>query len=256
MNKSNVSRFFKGVQRTLTKHSPEILTGIGIAGMFTSTVLAVTATPKALRICEIVKKEKEEPKKLDYVKATWKCYIPAAVTGAVSTACLIGASSVNLKRNAALATAYQISQTAITEYRDKVIETVGEETEKVVREKVAEEKVKKTPAPSNEVIMVEGEDFYCLDTITGRYFRSTHNKIKDVEIRVNHRLLNEMYISLNEFYDELGLPRTRVGDELGWNIDKGKLEIYISSIIDEKGRPVLVLDYNVSPEYNYYKLTV
>lgn len=256
MNKSNVTHFFKGMQRTLTKHSPEILTGIGIAGMFTTTILAVKATPKALRICEIVKDEKEEPKKLDYVKATWKCYIPAAITGVVSTACLIGASSVNLKRNAALATAYQISQTAITEYRDKVIETVGEETEKVVREKVAEEKVKKTPAPSNEVIMVEGEDFYCLDTITGRYFRSTHNKIKDVEIRVNHRLLNEMYISLNEFYDELGLPRTRVGDELGWNIDKGKLEIYISSIVDEKGRPVLVLDYNVSPEYNYYKLTV
>ena len=28
------------------KHSPEILTGIGIAGMITTTVMAVKATPK------------------------------------------------------------------------------------------------------------------------------------------------------------------------------------------------------------------
>ena len=254
MNKPNMTHFFKGMQRTLTKHSPEILTGIGIAGMVTSTVLAVKATPKALRNCEIVKAEKEEPKKLDYVKATWKCYIPAAVTGVVSTACLIGASSVNLKRNAALATAYQISQTAITEYRDKVIETVGEETEKVVREKVAEEKVKKNPSPANEVIMVEGEDFYCLDTITGRYFRSTKHKIEDAVIDVNNRLWSEMYISLNEFYDMLGLPRTRMGDELGWTIEDGKIEAFVDSIVDEKGRPVLVLDYNVSPRYNFSKI--
>lgn len=254
MNKSNVTLFLKGVQRTITKHSPEILTGIGIAGMFTTTILAVKATPKALRICEIVKEEHEEPKKIDYIKATWKCYVPAAVTGVVSTACLIGASSVNLKRNAALATAYQISQTAITEYRDKVIETVGEETEKVVREKVAEEKVKKNPAPPNEVIMVEGEDFYCLDTITGRYFRSTKHKIEDAVIDVNNRLWSEMYISLNEFYDMLGLPRTRIGDEIGWTIEDGKVEAFVDSIIDDKGRPVLVLDYNVSPRYNFSKI--
>ena len=31
----------------LKKHSPEILTGIGIAGMISATVMAVRATPKA-----------------------------------------------------------------------------------------------------------------------------------------------------------------------------------------------------------------
>lgn len=254
MNKPNVTRFFKGVQRTLTKHSPEILTGVGIAGMFTTTVLAVKATPKALRICEIVREEKEEPTKLDYVKATWKCYIPAAVTGVASTACLIGASSVNLKRNAALATAYQISQTALTEYREKVIETVGEETEKVVREKVAEEKVKQNPIGENEVIMIGGEDFYCIDSITGRCFKSNENTIKRVQNDINQRLLNEMYISLNEFYDEIGLSHTRVGDELGWNIDDGMLEIFITAVKDERGRPCLVLDYNIAPKYDFSKL--
>lgn len=250
----NTTRFFKGLQRTLTKHSPEILTGVGIAGMITTTVLAVRATPKALRICETVREENEEPKKIDYVKATWKCYIPAAVTGVVSTACLIGASSVNLKRNAALATAFQISQTALTEYREKVIETVGEETEKVVREKVAEEKVRNNPIGDKEVIMIGGEDFYCIDSITGRCFKSNENTIKRVQNDINQRLLNEMYISLNEFYDEIGLSHTRVGDELGWNIDDGMLEIFITAVKDEKGRPCLVLDYNIAPKYDFSKL--
>lgn len=254
MNKSNVSNFFKGLQITVTKHSPEILTGIGIAGMVTSTVLAVKATPKALRICEIVKEEQEEPKKLDYVKATWKCYIPSAVTGVVSAACLIGASSVSLKRNAALATAYQISQTALSEYRDKVIETVGEETERVVREKVAEDKVKNNPAPKNEVIMIGTGDFYCLDSISGRYFQSNENKIKRVENIINNRLINEMYISLNEFYSEIGLPHTSVGDDIGWNIDNGMVEIFISTIKDDEGRPCLVLDYNIEPKYDFSRL--
>ena len=42
----NKTKYFIG------KHSPEILTGLGITGMLTSTVLAVTSTPKALRLIE------------------------------------------------------------------------------------------------------------------------------------------------------------------------------------------------------------
>lgn len=255
MNKSNVSNFFKGLQITVTKHSPEILTGIGIAGMVTSTVLAVKATPKALRICEIVKEEQEEPKKLDYVKATWKCYIPAAVTGAVSAACLIGASSVSLKRNAALATAYQISKTALSEYRDKVIETVGEETERVVREKVAQDKIDKNPIRENTLIVVGDGDYPCYDSISGRYFQSNVTKIMTAVNNVNYRLFSEMYISLNEFYDELGLPHSIIGDEIGWNINEGLLEVSLSDTThDANGRPCPVLDYNVAPKYDYSKL--
>ena len=46
----NLSTFSKSLRTSLVKHSPEILTGIGIAGMITSTILAVKATPKALTL--------------------------------------------------------------------------------------------------------------------------------------------------------------------------------------------------------------
>ena len=52
MNKQNVSGLVKNLRTAMEKHSPEILTGIGIAGMLTTTILAVKATPKAIRIIE------------------------------------------------------------------------------------------------------------------------------------------------------------------------------------------------------------
>ena len=60
MDKSTVARLIKSAQTTLSKHSPEILTGIGIAGMVTTVVLAVKATPKALQLIEEKKRLKKE----------------------------------------------------------------------------------------------------------------------------------------------------------------------------------------------------
>ena len=131
MPKSNISTIVRGAQLWMTKHSPEILTGFGIAGMITATVLAVGATPKALKLIERKKKElglssEEKLTPVETVKAVWKPYVPAVVTTTVSAACLVGANSVNARRNAALAAAYHLSETALSEYREQVIETIGE----------------------------------------------------------------------------------------------------------------------------------
>lgn len=105
MPKQSLASIAKSVRTAMKKHSPEILTGIGIAGMITTTVMAVKATPKALILLEEKKDELDtdrlEPK--DIIKTAWPCYIPAAVVGSISVFCLIGASSTNLRRNAALA---------------------------------------------------------------------------------------------------------------------------------------------------------
>ena len=52
MSKPNISTIMKGAQVWMSKHSPEILTGLGIAGMITTTILAVRATPKAIKKIE------------------------------------------------------------------------------------------------------------------------------------------------------------------------------------------------------------
>ena len=258
MDKTNLATIAKEIRKFASKRSPEILTGIGIAGMITTTILAVRATPKALKLIEEQKEEEsvDELSSFEVVKVAWKPYIPAMVTCIASTACLIGASSVNTKRNAALATAYKLSETALSEYRDKVVETIGEKKERIVRDKVAEERVKKNPVSKNEVIVTGNGKTLCFDPISGRYFMCSIETIKKAENTLNKQMLHDIsgYVSLNEFYDELGLDHTSVGNDLGWNTNQ-LIDIDFSSQLNDNGEPSVVLDYLVAPQCDYYNFS-
>ena len=271
MGKFNARHVIKNIQLAVSKHSPEILTGIGIAGMITTTVLAVRATPKALELLKEAKVEKTNAQiqdgvpeedvegltPVEVVKTAWKPYIPAAVTCVFSTACLIGASSVNAKRNAALATAYKLSETALSEYREKVVETVGERKEKTIREKIDKDRLEKAPTVNREIIITGSGTTQCFDPLSGRYFESSIEEIKKAENNLNKRMLHDIfgYVSLNEFYDELGLDHVPTGDDLGWRVDKGLIDIDFSTHLADNGKATVVIDYLVAPKYGYDKLT-
>ena len=256
MNKSKLTGALNGIKRFASKNGPGILTGIGIAGMITTTVLAVNATPKALKLIEDKKKEEKVDKltPVETVKACWKPYIPAVVTGVGSVACLIGATSVNAKRNAALATAYKLSETALSEYKDKVVEVIGDEKEKEVREKLSEDRIKSHPVNSETIKTGNGDDLF-FDPLTGRYFESAIEDINRAVNKLNKEMIHDMfgYCSLNEFYSEIGLDMTELGEDLGWNLDAGMIEIDFHSKVTEKGKPCIVLYYVDAPVYNYSK---
>lgn len=253
MNKKTIPTALRNLQNAAKKHSPEILTGIGIAGMITTTIMAVRATPKALILIDEketeLETEKLPPKEL--ILTTWKCYIPATAIGTISVLCLIGASSVNLRRRAALATAYTLSESALKEYQEKVVETIGEKKEQSIRDEVAKDRIDKKPASNCEVFITEKGNTLCFDAVSGRYFKSDIDKIKKAENELNRRMRDEMYISLNEFYYEIGLDGISIGDELGWNIDNGYIELQFSSQLADDGTPCLVLGYLVEPRYDY-----
>lgn len=253
MNTNNVAQFLKSVQSVASKHSPEILTGFGIAGMITTTVLAVRSTPKALKYLEDAKYEKgEELTVPEKVKVCWKCYIPAVVTGTASVACLVGASSVSLRRNAALATAYKLSETALTEYREQVVETIGEKKEQTVREKVSQKKLDDHPVTKSEVIITGNGSCLCLDPLSKRYFESDRDRIAKAENELNNRMLHDICgsASLNEFYDEIGLDYTDIGDDLGWNTDH-LIKLDITPGLADDGRPCLVIGHYNPPKWGY-----
>lgn len=252
MNAPNLAQITKNVKMSFGKRVPEILTGFGIAGMITATVLAVKATPKAVLLLkeqEVTLKRK--PTKIETIKTAGPCYISAAVTGALSIACLIGANSVNLKRNTALAAAYTLSESTLKEYQDKVIEAVGEHKEKTIHDAVAKSKIEKNPVGSNEVVITGKGETLCYDTLSGRYFKSDIEKIRKAENNLNRQMRDDTYITLNEFYAEIGLPSIQIGDELGWNIDRGYLDLGFSSQLAEDGTPCLVIEYRIEPRYNY-----
>lgn len=258
MNKQDVTKFINTAKGAVSKRSPEILTGLGIAGMITTTVLAVKATPKALRLIEDAEYDKDAKlTKVEVVKVAWKPYISAAVTGVVSTACLIGASSVNVRRNAALATAYQLASTTLADYKEQVVETIGEKKEKTIREKVAQKTVEKHPEVTKEVIVTGSGDVLFVEPVSMRSFTSDIETVRKIINDLNYRMVvgMEEYISLSEFYSEIGLPRTSVSDELGWNIGKdGQIECQFHACMATEGKPAIMMDYQVAPRRGYMDL--
>ena len=257
---------FTDLGKAARKHSPEILTGIGIAGMLSTTVLAVRATPKALMLIEEKKREKKfavikdggDPAltKLEIVKTAWKPYIPAAVTGAASVACLVGASSVNARRNAALAAAYALSESTLADYKEKVVETIGEKKAQEVKDAIAKDKIENDPVTRKEIIATDKGETLCYDALSGRYFKSDIEYIRRAVNNLNERLLFDTHISLNEYYDEIGLEEIfPMGENLGWTVDpdsanKGLIELDFSSQLAE-GTPCLVVGFSNAPRYDY-----
>ena len=259
--KNKFNKFLKATKKWGSKHTPDILVACGIASTVTSTVLAVKATPKALMLIEEAKLEKrkndedtDQLSKVEVIKAAWKPYIPAVLSGIAGVACILTAHSVNLKRNAVVATAYKLTETAFNEYKDAVVEEIGEKKERIVKEKVVEKKMQKHPVDNKEVIITDNGKTLFFDSISSRYFESDMNTIRKTVLDLNYKIMNEEYLSLNEFYYELGLEPTAVGDQLGWNSAYGGLEINYTSKIAANDRPCIVLDYEIAPRYDYSKL--
>lgn len=256
MNTQKLTTFVNSTKATLSKHRPAILMGVGITGMFTTTVLAVRATPKAMALIEEERCTKDVDKLtvVDTVKACWKCYIPATAIAIASTACLVGSHTESTRRATALATAYKISETALNEYKDAVIETIGEKKEKAVREKMTENTLKKNPVDEEFVHSTGYGNTLCHDAVFGSYFRSSRAAIERAIVEINRRIVSgDMYASLNDFYDELNIPHIDIGDLIGWNLDDGEIKINDDYGGSCTGEPTLVIRYNVNPKYDFYR---
>lgn len=261
MNGINLKKACNDAVRMLRRKSPEILTGIGIGCMLTSTGLAVRATPEAMRRIEAKKKEEKHSRltAAQTIRAAWTCYIPSGLAGAAGVACIIGANTISGRRNAALTAAASIAETSLREYRSKAIELIGEEKEASIREAVDRERIENNPPPerNREYPVVEGEagQTLCYDSMFGRYFHSDVETLKRVENKLNRQMatMSEPYISLNEFYGEIGLPAVDIGEELGWNVDNGMIDLYFTSQLVNGKTPCLVVSHAVPPRYDYNK---
>ena len=266
MDKQNVTRLFKAFKSGVSKRSPEILTGIGIAGMITTTVLAVKATPKALRSIEEAEREKynklnddggfstgrEALTVVETVKVAWKPYIPALITCTASVGCLIGGNRVSARRNAALAAAYQLSTTALNEFKEKAVEVVGEEKAKEIRDKVVEDKKEKVANSGVTYIISNDDDILMYEPLSNQEFKSTTNKVEKAVNTLNRRMItgSEEAISLNEFLIELGLKQAAMGDDLGWS-PSFPIDLAFDADLNEQDKPRLYISYITPPFYDY-----
>lgn len=244
----------KSVKTFVCKHTPEILTGIGIGGMVTSTVLAVKATPKAMELIrkeETSKRDKLTPKEI--VLATWKEYLPSVSLGVGGAICIISGCKISTKRGAALATAYAVSERTLRTYKDKVIETIGERKEKDIREKVSQDNINNNPPQNGSIVITQRGNTLIKDEYSGRYFRSDLDSIKKASNELNREMLTDDYISLNQWYSAIGLDGIKSGDDIGWNISSGLIELDFGTCLvgDE---PCITMEYSRVPAPSYNKM--
>lgn len=247
--------------RLAKKNLPTILTIVGVVSTVGAVVAAIRATPEATRLISEAKREKiEDPcstdisevelTKREIVKVVWKCYIPTATAVCMSAGCMIYANSINLKRNAALATLCTATDMAYREYRNKVSETLGEAADKTVRDAIAKDKLDKHPLSEAKVSTKLG-DTKCFETWSGRYFDHDVEKIKHAINEFNRRVIIDGFASLNDFYYDIGLDNVKNGDDIGWKPDTGLLEIAWSAQLTDDGQPCVVLDFVTIPKPDY-----
>lgn len=255
---ANFATIMKTFGRFVSNNSPKILTGMAVAGVISTTVLAVKATPEAIEQIDQAKLRKHDASEdeaftpMDMVKAAWACYIPAAAVGTVTIACVIGGSTISSKRNAALMSLYSITETGFREYQEKVISSIGSQKEQKIRDEVAKDRIERDPVTSREVIVIAGGgDVLCYDSISGRYFQSDVESIRRAVNDVNEKIINESYASQNDFYRLLGLPSTQYNDEIGWSTDN-MLNVDFTTVMSDDNRPCISINYRSYPLRGYY----
>jgi len=235
----------------VVREAPTILTVFGVTGLVTTTIFAIRGTVEAVTILD---PEKDAPEFKEQVRLTWRCYIPTAICGTLTAACIFGANSINLKRNAALAGVYAVAVEGLREYQGKVIESIGRKKHDKIMEAISEDRIRENP-PEDQLIIVGGGDVLFYDSFSGRYFESTMEKVKRAINDFNYELLDEMWKEVNEFYDFIGLDHIEAGRQVGWRIEEGKLELRFDAKIvnapDSKwhDEPCIVVSYPVEPRF-------
>lgn len=268
-----IKQLAKMTEKTLVDNSPLIMTALGVAGTITTAYLTGKASFNAsteLRAARIFRENDEIFKaeaagKIPYhepfttrekIEVIWKLYIPALGVGVGTITCIILANRIGTRRAAAMAAAYTITEKAFTEYREKVVEHMGKQKEQKVRDEIAQEHTNRAMEKSPVIITGTGESL-CLDKWTGRMWPSTMETLKKAQNDLNYQILNEGFASLNEFYSKVGLDHIPTGEEVGWNSDKGLMELSFSTTIaqdrDGAEKPCLVMEFYVEPLRGFYK---
>jgi len=188
-----------------------VCSGFAIVGVALTGVLSAIRAPKYKDILEKSKGSKPV--------ATVKTYWPAILSGVATTALIVTAEKLGLKEIAALSAAASFA----TKNRDKIEakykEVTGELPEETIK-KIKGDSLKETAveeyAKHPSIELTGNGNLLCFEGYSGRWFRSSAEAVEAAVKNLNRRFKDGEYLSLNDFYEELGITPTHFGSERGW----------------------------------------
>lgn len=261
----DIANIARNIGPLIRRNSSSILTGLGVAGSVGSLILGIKATPGAIRKMDEafeIKNDRRPEDGIDDVPmvpltrrevfvVVWKDYIPAVGMQIITISAVVGAQSINLRRQAMFISALTVTETAFREYQDRVAVEAPTKDRKV-RDDIARDQLAKHPIAGSEVVVVGNGDQLFYDAYSGRHFQSTKQKVDSAVNSLNFRILNHEYASLNEFYAEIGLNNLPQGDDLGWTPEH-PVELDFSTHMTDDDRPSVVITHIRQPIANFYK---
>lgn len=237
--------FISNMGNALKRNAPAVLTALGISGVASTAILAARGGQKAgahlSELSALTPREKFEE--------TWRFYLPAFGVASITVLCIVGAQTLNARRQAVLLSIATLSESALSDYKGKVTELYGEKRDNELSNAIAQDKIRDLQLPP---LVVGDGQVWCFDTITARPFLSSMEILRKAENEINHQTMHDWNASLNEFFDKVGLSRASIGEEIGWNSDH-LLELQITSVIHE-GKPMLAVDYRPLPRVDFQKV--
>lgn len=253
------------------RNDSAILVGLSIVGLLATGYAAYKAGIKADKILEEKKKdlslvdpEDKEAKKAvqkEIVKEVAPVLAPPIIMGAATVACILGSHKASQRKIAALSAAYTIAETSVKELNGKMRETLGEQKTRQIRDAVAKDKFEQGEQ-SKEVLTAPLRpagigDVLCKDLYSGRTFWSNAQKIQQAINHISADIVQDMYVSLNDFYSLIGIPSVPMGEDLGWNVDdlyRGQLPITFTALLTEEQIPCLCVDFDISVRRDFRDL--
>ena len=203
----------------LKRESPTILSIIGAFGVVATAISSANATFKACHELELNNVGNSTSDSIpEVVKTYWKYYIPPATFGAVTIICIFGSDMLSRRQKTALASALLLIRQSFKEYRNKLITIENPELDIAIQDAVIKDKYNEA-----NVLVTGGEKVVFYEENRMEFFERTKEEVLLAEYHFNRNFALRGYACLNEFYDFLGLPKTKAGDVLGWSQEIGEI---------------------------------
>lgn len=228
------------------ENQTKILSGLSIGCTVGAVGTAVFGTIKAVRAVDAEKEEKHDDLSArDILRVCWKYYIAPATLTVGAIGFQLGAESKHTREYATLASVCTLSETAFREYREKV----DPKEDRRVREEIVKERMEKDPVTVKEVHYTGNGKPLCYDLLSGRYFNCDVEVLEAATNTLSYRMLDEMYVSVNDLYDEINLPQNELGERMGWCVDGGKITLKKDYGPAQNGEPCLVVSFSPPPTH-------
>lgn len=243
----------------IKKNAGTILSVMGSIGVVATAITAARAAPKAIKLLDDAREEKgSKLSKMEIAQIGFKTYLPVGLVSAATITCIMSANVLSRNKQANITSAYALLDQSYKDYRRKVIEMYGEETDHKIIEAIAVDRAKEVHISASYMFDSvdlslddrSGKPVLWYEEYSKRFFEATLEQILSAEYHLNRNYILRGCATINEMYDFFGLDPVEWGDDLGWEpMDESEFWIefnHFKAKLDD-GTEFYILDLPFAP---------